>query len=138
LAKLASPLFPPGSPAAAALVQLARDTGCVRPLSPFLDRLGLSATPTHPDEESGYERWRLATTADPRMAWWLEFRALPLRRRPAFLWYAVMLEDEELRNYHGDRTVSTPLWRLRVERWRRVSSHLASATRAKVSTLRQR
>ncbi|WP_110239375.1 nucleotidyltransferase family protein [Nocardioides gilvus] len=138
LAELATPLFAPGSQNATDLVAFARDTGCVRPLTPFLERLGLPTTPVHPAEETGYERWRLATTADPRMAWWLEFRALPLRRRPAFLWYALMLEDEELRTYHGDRTVSTPLWRLRVERWKRVSSHLAGATRQKFSGRRQR
>lgn len=137
LAELASPHLAPDSQNAADLLALARDTGCVRPLSPFLDRLGLSTTPVHPSEETGYEQWRRATTADPRMAWWLEFRALPIHRRPAFLWYALMLKDDEMRTYHGDRTASTPLWRLRVERWKRISSHLVAVTRQRVAARRR-
>lgn len=102
------------------LAELAERTGAVRTLEPFFDRLGIEATPTHPAEESGFERWRTATTTHGHLAWIAAMRQRPVRAWPAYVWHALLLDAAELRAYHGDRTETTPLWRLRVRRWNRV------------------
>lgn len=113
-------------PARAELVSLAQRTAAARTLRPFLERLGLEAQPTHPAEETEYDRWHTATTTDPHLAWWAELRRTPLRKQPALIWHALMLDPDELRAYHGDQTETTPVWRLRTQRWQRVLKRLPS------------
>lgn len=122
LVGLSEPLF--RDAAAADLVDCAQRTGSVLTLAPYLARLGISAEPTHPAEAAGIDHWRTATASDPRMAWVHQFRALKPHQWPAFAWRALMLEDDELRAYHGDQSTTTPLWRLRVQRWRRIGAAL--------------
>ena len=123
LVERATPLFQ--GAAADDLLDCAQRTGSVLTLTPFFDRLGIEApAPTHPAEDARIEHWRTATTSDPRMAWIHRFRALSPREWPGFLWTAIMLGDDELRAYHGDQTTTTPLWRLRVQRWRRIVAAL--------------
>lgn len=111
------------------LATLAERTGSVRTLQPFLDRIEVRATPQHPAEESGFGDWERATTTHAHLAWWPALRSRPLREWPGFVWHAVMLDDDELRAYHGDQTETTPLWRLRVRRWRRVVRRLPAVLR---------
>lgn len=115
--------------AKAELARLAERTGSVRTLQPFLERLGVRATAQHPAEESGFEAWERATTTHAHLAWWPALRSQRLREWPGFVWHAVMLSDAELRAYHGDQTETTPLWRLRVRRWRRVVRRLPAVLR---------
>lgn len=119
LVERATPLF--AGPAGEDLLDCARATGAALTLAPFLERLGLTPPePTHPAEAERIDHWRTATTSDPRMAYLHRFRSLRPRQWPAFLWHALMLNDDELRAFHGDQTTTTPLWKLRVQRWRRI------------------
>lgn len=115
-----------------ALVDLAQRAGAVRTLAPFLARIGLEATPTHPSEDSEFARWQTATTTHGHLAWWTTLRRTPLHRWPGYVWHALMLNPDELRAYHGDRTETTPLWRLRVRRWQRVLRRLPGIVRGEL------
>lgn len=118
------------------LADLARRTGAVRTLSPFLTRLDVEATPTHPSEDAEFARWHTATTTHGHVAWWVQLRQTPARQWPSYLWRALMLTPEELRAYHGDRTETTPIWRLRVQRWRRVLRRLPGVLRDELAKRR--
>ncbi|MBE7323856.1 nucleotidyltransferase family protein [Nocardioides sp. Y6] len=118
------------------LADLARRTGAVRTLAPFLDGLGIETQPTHPAEETEYDRWHTATTTHAHLAWWAELRRTPLSKAPSLIWHALMLTPEELRAYHGDRTETTPIWRLRVQRWRRVLRRLPGVLRDELAKRR--
>ncbi|GGD15081.1 nucleotidyltransferase family protein [Nocardioides daphniae] len=121
------------------LLDCARATGSVLTLTPFLERLGLTPpAPTHPAEAEQIDDWRLATTSDPRMAWVYRFRSLRPHQWPGFLWHALMLNDDELRAYHGDQTTTTPLWLLRVRRWRRIVEALPAMVRRELTRRRTR
>ena len=122
--------------AAADLLVCAQSTGSVRTLGPYLDQLGLDTVPVHPAEESEYAVWARGTTAHPHLAWWIEFRAMPPWKWPGFLWHGLMLRPDELRAYHGDRTTTTPLWRLRVRRWRRIAARLPGVVRHEIGRRR--
>lgn len=120
------------------LADLARATGAARTLAPYFARLGMEVEPVHPAEETEYDRWVLGTNAHPYAAWWYEFRALPWRRRPRFVWYALVLSPEEMRAYHGDHSLDTPLWKLRLQRIVRVAKASPGLVRREVSRRRQR
>lgn len=115
--------------AAEDLVACAQATGSVRSLEPFFDELGLAAEPTHAAENTEYDTWMRGTTAHPDLALWQTLRELPPWKWPGFLWYLVMLRPDELRAHHGDRTHTTPLWRLRVQRWQRILSRVPGMLR---------
>ncbi|MFC6152629.1 nucleotidyltransferase family protein [Nocardioides yefusunii] len=119
------------------LSRLSEETGCVRPLAPFFDRIGMTVAPSHPAEDTEYERWMLGTTAHPYTAWWYAFKELPWRERPRYIWYALVLSPDEIRAYHGDHASETPLWKLRVQRVTRVCRAVPSVMKREIERRRK-
>jgi hypothetical protein len=80
----------------AELIELARATGAVEPLRPFLDMLAIDVPATGHDTTAW--RIRTASTGVKSVGWVVELRETPLRRLPGRLWHAVVLTEAEIRN----------------------------------------
>jgi len=81
------------------LAELALELGAPDTAAPFLDLVGAPMLGRGSTRGTDLQAWRLRTRpATPTAVSWVhELRRLPWHRRPAYLWYATMLTDVELR-----------------------------------------
>ena len=115
------------------LASLARDLGAADTAAPFLDAVGAPAVGRGSTDPADMRAWRLRTqpAATTAVSWINELRRLPWRRRPAFLWYAAMLSEVELRLAEPDLPEGRgSLVRARVRRLRRGLTALPDAWRS--------
>jgi glycosyltransferase involved in cell wall biosynthesis len=115
------------------LARLADALGAADTAGPFLSRLGAPPVGVGTTSDEDIRSWHLRTIAGDTTAvsWVEQLRRLPLRSRPAFLWYAAMLSEHELRL--ADPTLPegrSAVLRARVRRLRRGLAAVPSAVAA--------
>ncbi len=109
------------------LVEVARATGAMETLTPFLIRVG---APTQTDEPPSADRvalrqWEIRTGATGSMPWLMGLSQTPVWRWPGAIWHAIWLSDAEIDAFHA-RPDDSRL-RARLRRLRRGLSQLPSA-----------
>lgn len=104
------------------MLEVARITGALLPLEPFLERIGVEAESPRPEEATAAGDWLLQS--EERFAgapWLIELSRTPVRRWPRLMWRGLVSTPEDLRSFHGPGAAESlgGLWRLRWSRARR-------------------
>lgn len=80
------------------LAELAVTLGAADTAAPFLDAVGVPTLGRGSTAAADLRAWQLRTRPQASIAGWLGgVRDVPLRKVPAYLWYAVWLSEQELR-----------------------------------------
>jgi Uncharacterised nucleotidyltransferase len=108
----------------AELAKLAERMGAGDTLRPLLEALGIHPDPAIPRYSDGLAAWHLLTVlaSYPTLLWLEELRQTPWHRRPAVLWRAVLLTEEEIRNFMPDLPAGR--WGLTLGRLKRIRQRL--------------
>jgi len=115
------------------LAELALDLGAADTAAPFLDLVGAPALGRGSTRGADLQAWQLRTrpATTTAVSWVHELRRLPWHRRPAYLWYAAMLTDVELRLAEPNLAPGrVPLLKARLRRLRRGVKALPGAWRS--------
>jgi hypothetical protein len=116
-------------PALRGLGRLAGELGAADTAAPFLSAVGAPNDYVGSSAQADLNAWRLRTQPAWRVATWMEgLRQRRLRSWPAYLWYAVVLSDEELRM--ADPNLLPGRRALAGARWRRLKRGTAALPRA--------
>jgi hypothetical protein len=112
------------------LAKLAERMGAGDTLRPLLEALGVHVGAGTPDFADGLAAWHLLTILDryPTLLWLEELRQTPWQRRPAVLWRAALLTEDEIRDYMPDLPAGR--WGLTLGRLKRIRQRLPLVPKA--------
>lgn len=118
-----------GDDGLAELSALATRTRSDRTLAAFLELVGAPAPEPGAAPEGDVAEWELRTASTGSEPWLVELSRQPWRRRPAAIWHAVWLSDEEIDAFHTSPLDRGSRARVRLRRLRRGLRQLPAALR---------